>query len=146
MTNLTYEEIQTQRAADEARRFNLDDLAVGDGATFCIHSDNQAGTVIARTPTTITWQRDTATLLNGMNSDADDKLHCSPGGFAGHVSGSQRHDYARNTDGSVTKFSRRVIKLRDGGTKIVYKMKGHGARSPGCQLIRERYEHYDYNF
>ena len=48
----TYDEIQKQRAQEEARRFNLDDLQIGDGATFCIHSDNQAGTVIARTPTT----------------------------------------------------------------------------------------------
>lgn len=125
----------------------LDNAEVGDGATYTVYSDSKAGTIIKRTAKTITWQRDKATLLNGFDSDADDKLVAHPGGFAAHVSGVQRYDYERDPNGSIVKFSRREItNPYTGKTRIVWKLVGHGSRSPGCSLVAGRHERYDYNF
>lgn len=120
----------------------LDTAEVGDGATYRLHTDCGAGTIIARTKKTITWQRDKATLQNGVNSDAPDKLQFSPGGFVGHTSGCQRYEYERDTEGAVMKFSKR--QMRDGPS--VWKHCGHRTKSPGCVLTAGRHEHYDFNF
>lgn len=120
----------------------LNTAKVGDGATYTLHSDSQAGTIIARTEKTITWQRDTAKLLNGARSGEPDALKFYPGGFMGHTSGHQRYEYTENAEGKILKFSRRT--LRDGSH--VWKLCGHRTRSPGCVLTAGKHEHYDYNF
>lgn len=120
----------------------LNDAQVGDGATFTIYTDSKAGTIIARTEKTITWQRDKATLLNGYESGEADALQFSRGGFVGHTSGNQRYTFEPDPNGEIQKFSRRT--LRSG--KHVWKAVGHRTRSSGCVLSAGRYEHYDYNF
>jgi autotransporter-associated beta strand protein len=124
MTTLTKQAAQT-----------IDELSIGDGATYCGWSDRQAGTIIAKTATTITWQRDKATLLNGSGSGEADALEFSPGGFSGHTSGSQRYSYERDTDGITRKFTKRG----DGTWRL------SGAKT-GATLIAGRSEHYDFNF
>ncbi len=119
-----------------------DPYQVGAGATYCIFTDAKAGTIVARTPKTLLWQQDSAELLNGPNSDADDALKFSPGGFVGHTSGKQRYAYQRDENGQVLKFTLRTLK----SGKKIWKLKGHGTRSRGCSLIDGRHEHYDYNF
>lgn len=125
----------------------LDDAKIGDGATFTIYSDRHAGTIVKRTATTIWWQADEATLLNGVNSGEPDALKAYPGGFAAHVEGVQRYEYKRNPDAPIQKFTRREVRDHANVLKrIVWKQSGHGTRSPGCVLTAGRHEHYDYNF
>jgi hypothetical protein len=116
----------------------LDNAKVGDGATYTIATDSQAGTIIKRTPKTIIWQRDVAKLLNGVDSGEPDALHFSPGGFVGHTSGRQRHEFSPDPDGQRIKFSRRA----NGAWKVA----GHRTTSRGCYLSAGRHEHYDFNF
>lgn len=135
----------------------LDTAKVGDGVTWTLWSDSKAGTIIARTEKTITVQLDHAELLNGMNSDAEDKLIAHVGGFAAHVSGTQRYAYSRNPEGRVLKFTKRNVMVnctageaaetgqwRKPGT--IWKLVGTGTKSPGNRLTAGRNEHYDYNF
>lgn len=120
----------------------LDNAKIGDGATYTAYTDSRAGTIIQKTAKSITIQLDHATLLNGPNSDADDKLVTIPGGFAGHTTGRQRYEYARNPDGQTLKFTRRT--MRSG--KVIWKLVGSRTQSLGCVLNEGRAEYYDYNF
>lgn len=112
---------------------------VGDGATINHWTDRSACTVIevSKSGKRITIQRDKATLLNAMNSDAEDKLECSPGGFVGHVYGRQRYEYERDENGSKTDFT-----FRKTGR---WMQKGTNGRT-GTSVSKGRNEHYDYNF
>lgn len=116
-----------------------DRLQVGDGATYCGFSDKQAGTIIARTAKTITWQRDKATLLNSATSGEKDALTYTPGGFAGHMEGKQRHSYERDESGIIRKFT---LRSQTGRWMIT----GAKANGRAGQLIEGRHEHYDFNF
>jgi hypothetical protein len=99
-------------------------------------------TIIKRTAKTITAQRDKATLLNGMNSDAEDALMADVGGFAAHVTGRQRYEYEADPEGGVYKFSRRVLK----SGQVRWVLCGHPSGSPGNSASGGRNEFYDYNF
>ncbi len=109
----------------------LDALRIGDGATECGYSDRHAGTVIARTPATITLQLDKATLLNGYNSGEPDALSFTPGGFFGHTAGVQRYAYERDPDGTTLVFRRR---------------KNGQYMNNGSRLVPGRNHYYDFNF
>lgn len=115
----------------------MQEFAIGDGATYNGLSDAKAGTIIARTAKSITWQRDKATLLNGSGSGEADALEFSAGGFMGHTSGAQRYSYERDTDGITRKFT-----LRKNGYWII---EGASAQT-GATLTAGRNEHYDFNF
>lgn len=121
---------------------------VGRGATHTLWTDSMAHTVVRVSASGKTaWiQRDKATLLNGMNSDAADAPTFTPGGFAGHTEGVQRYKYERDPDGPVLKVTRRILKTRD-GEKVIWKPVGAKTQSPGNRVSFDgRYEHYDYNF
>lgn len=109
---------------------------VGMGATICGYSDRMACTIIAvsKSGRTITIQRDTATLLNGVDSKAEDALEFSPGGFVGHTSGTQRYEYKRDEKGSTYRASIR----KDGKWRL--------ASCTSRVLLDMRDEHYDFNF
>lgn len=111
---------------------------VGDGATFTSWSDSQAGTIIEAGEKRVVWQRDKATLLNGVQSGAEDALTFDAGGFCGHTSGTQRYEYERDEDGAIRPFT-----LRKNGQ---WKLAGASYRSPGNVLTAGRGEHYDFNF
>jgi hypothetical protein len=117
---------------------------VGEGATFTVWTDSYACTVeaVSKSGTRATLRRDKATLLNGFKSGEADALTFTPGGFAGHTSGSQRYKYERDPDGQVIKVSRRV---RNG--QLVWKQVGSRTSSPGgFATFGGRHESYDYNF
>jgi hypothetical protein len=112
---------------------------VNDGATYVGWSDRFAATVIdvSGDGKVVTIQADKQKLLNGMNSGEKDALHCEVGGFMGHVSGTQRYEYERNTEGRILKFSRRKC----GGYYEV-----GSARGKGYRLAAGRSAYHDFNF
>ena len=109
----------------ESREFE-----VGDGATVCGYSDRDAYTVIKRTAKTLTIKSDKTTLLNGLNSGEKDALVCHPGGFCGHVEGTQRYSYEADPKGHTV-----VARLTKKGWKV-----------KGSRVIAGRNHYYDYNF
>ncbi len=117
---------------------------VGDGATFTLYTDAYACTVINVSPSgkTITLRYDKQKLLNAPSSGEPDALTSHPGGFAGHVSGSQRWHTEPDLDGTVIKASLRTLP----SGRQVWKQTGHPARSPGCEVTHGRHPHYDYNY
>jgi len=116
----------------------LDNAKVGDGATYRVYTDSHAGTIIARTATTITWQRDHATLLNGPESGEPDALIFTPGGFAAHVEGVQRYSYERDPEGMIQVFRRRANGR--------WMAPGASKNQIGSELHAGRHSHHDYNF
>jgi len=132
---------------DVTTTHELDNAKVGDGVTYTVYTDRHAGTIIKRTAKTITMQFDKAELLNGMNSDEEDKLQFTPGGFVGHTSGVQRYSYERNPNGETAKFSRREwFNKYDNRTYVRWVKVGANTHSHGSYLTNGRNEHYDYNF
>lgn len=102
---------------------------VGDGATICLWSDRHAGTIIKVTKSTITVQRDKATL------DPNWKPEFIPGGFAGHCTNQedQTYTYERNPKGETYTFH--------------WSKKYNCYGQPGnLKAIKGRREFYDYNF
>jgi hypothetical protein len=116
----------------------MSELQTGDGATHRIWTDYHAGTVIKRTPKTIWWQRDKATLLNGPNSGEADAMRVYPGGFAAHFEGVQRYAYERQPDARIERFTLRKNR--------VWKRAGSSLSDPGFTLSPGRHEHRDFNF
>lgn len=107
------------------------EIEVGDGATICLHSDKHAGTVIKKTKTTITIQRDKAIL------DEKFKPDLIPGGFAAHCTNQseQSYTYECNPDGTTETFhwSEKKGRYQGGGDGSIVVTNG-------------RHEFYDYNF
>lgn len=126
------------RAHHKFKRFhkgdtmNNQDFSIEAGATICRYTDCHAYTVIKRTKTTITLQRDKATLLNNPTSGEEDALKVSPGGFMAHVEGTQRYEYQRDEDGET-------VIARWNAKRNRYMVGSYS-------VIAGRSEHYDYNF
>ena len=117
---------------------------VGEGATRYYHSDAHAYTVerVSASGKTAWIRRDKATILNGPNSGEPDALKVDPGGFAAHVSGSQRYAYERDPEGELVRVSQRTWR-----GKTLWKVAGWKTTSPGGSVVfGKRSEHYDYNF
>lgn len=118
--------------------------APGVPASFISHSDVHAGTIIEVVhDRRITWRRDKAVLLNGVESDAPDKLVCNAGGFAAHISGKQRYRYFYNPEAELITFTLR--KSADG----IYRWRKVGDNARGHTqhlIIGLKHEHYDFNF
>ena len=79
----------------------------GMGVTILGWSDASAGTVIKATAKTMVVQMDRVTLLNPPGSGEPDEMRVSPGGFAGHWSGTMRYHYTRNHEGRMVKATKR---------------------------------------
>lgn len=105
-------------------------VKVGDGVTMHLWSDSQAGTIIKVTKTTVTVQRDHATM------DENFKPEFVAGGFAGHCTNqnSQTYSYERNENGATYTFrwSNKFNKFQN--------------KQSGMRLSKGRREFYDYNF
>jgi hypothetical protein len=115
-------------------------LVPGDGITFCGWSDTHPLTVVKVTKSgLVTARRDKSTLLNGCNSGAPDALTFTPGGFAGHTSGTQRWRIERDPDGTIEKCSWRKRAGR-------YVQKGMKPGTRGSSVRFGRGRHYDFNF
>jgi hypothetical protein len=112
---------------------------IGSPATECGYSDRHAGwiTSVSKSGTRVTFARGKATLLNGPASDAADALQVSLGGFAGHVSGTQRWHIERDTEAPAEVYS-----LRRNGRWV---RRGESAAG-GARLVAGHSHHYDFNF
>jgi len=102
---------------------------VGDGATVHFWSDSHAGTIIKVTKSTITVQRDKATL------DPDFKPEFIPGGFCAHCTNQeeQKYTYERDPKGELYTFH--------------WSNKYNSYGQPGDLMATSgRREFYDYNF
>lgn len=121
---------------------------VGEGATYTLATDSHACTVVRvdtrdGKPWRVLLRRDEATLLNGPDSGEPDALTFSPGGFVGHMSGTQRYSYKPDPTGDKYTVTRRVYK----GGVVRWKLVGHKSRAAGLSAhFRCRLEHYDFNF
>ena len=115
----------------------MTNLEIGGGATYCGYSDREPYTIIAieQNGRKVTLQADKAKLLNGFDSGEPDALQFSPGGFCGHVSGTQRYEFTSDPDGRTI-----VATLRkDGSFRL------RGTKDVKVDM-RGRRKHYDYNF
>jgi hypothetical protein len=105
-------------------------VKVGDGVTMHLYSDAHAGTVVKVTKTSVTVQRDKATL------DPNWKPEVVAGGFAGHCTNqdSQTYSYEQDANGETVTFrwSKKFNQFRNG--------------KRGQSLTKGRREFYDYNF
>ena len=119
---------QRDDALEKLKRQAHEELAVGDGVTVNLYSDRHAYTVIKRTASSITIQRDKATL------DPSFKPEIMPGGFAGHCTNNndQSYIYSRDKNGSI--LTLRFSKKRE---RFMYL---------GAPISIGRHEFYDYNF
>jgi|GEM_PF-668320 len=102
---------------------------VGDGATVIMWSDRHAGTIVKVTKSTITIQRDKATLA------PDFKPEFILGGFSAHCTnqGKQSYTYEPDERGTLT--------------TIHWSRKYNRYGTPGnLTASRGRHEFYDYNF
>jgi hypothetical protein len=107
---------------------------VGDGATWVVHTDRHAGTIVevSKSGKKITLQRDTATRLTDPEFLA--------GGFSAHCTNNNEieYSYEQNPEGAKSVFT-----LRANGE---WKLQNTSADGYGNNLIAGRREHYDYNF
>lgn len=119
---------------------------VGDGATVRGWSDRYACTIIevSKSGKSVKIQRDKATLLNGPDSGEPDALKVYPGGFAAHVSGTQRYSYEPDPEGVIYEVSYR--KPSTWNADGCWVIKGESVRGGRRVTMGQRYEYYDYNF
>lgn len=107
------------------------EIEVGDGVTLHLWSDAHACTVIAKTKTTITIQRDKALL------DPNFKPEWIAGGFAGHCTNQdeQTYTYERDPNGQIyrCRWSEKYGRFQTGS-------------DGSMKITRGRREFYDYNF
>lgn len=128
IANMIVGEIEKFIREYDERHLTPANVEVGLGATVCLYSDRFAGTIIKKTKTTITVQKDIATLKE------DFKPKFEVGGFAGHCvnQDEQAYTYERNENGS---------------TQVFRWSKKHNCYMNGSRrLIKGRKEYYDYNF
>lgn len=125
-TNRKIEELKFEHHKELNR-----EIEVGDGVTLHLWSDSHACTVIARTKTTLTIQRDKAIL------DPNFKPEWVAGGFAGHCTNQdeQEYTYERNPNGEIIKcrWSEKYGRFQTGS-------------DGSMKISRGRHEFYDYNF
>lgn len=136
----------TTRNRYELGSHEVDNLNVGDGATYHLWTDAHAGTVVEKTDTKLVLRRDKATLLNGPNSGEEDALVVHPGGFAAHVSGKSRYSYEPDPNGVTYTFTRRVKTFGNGKTRVIWKLKGSKTTDARNDVSAGRKENYDFNF
>lgn len=117
----------------ERNKLNRDrnmEIAVGDGVTVCLYSDQHACTVIKRTKTTMIVQRDKATLSGDFRPEFE------IGGFLAHCTNNSQQEYTYEADpnGQIYKcyWSEKYGRWQTGNGTI--------------EVIPGRHEFYDYNF
>lgn len=116
------EDLKWQMRVEENR-----EIEVGDGATYCLWSDRHACTVIAKTKTTITLQRDKATLDPKFKPERDG-MYCTN-------NDEQSYTYERDPNGEIYKcrWSEKNGRYQSGSDGSI-------------KVLRGRREFYDYNF
>lgn len=129
---------RTSTVTDD-RKSDIPAFKVGDHATAILWSDRNAGfiTRVSADGKRVWFAEGEATLLNGVNSGADDALQFAPGGFVGHTSGQQRWEIKPAATPHEVEYS-----LRNNGRWV---RKGEPA-SNGQGLRAGHSHHYDFNF
>lgn len=130
MVNFCLEGIKERAREYNDRFLTPANVKVGDGVTMHLYSDAHAGTVIKKTNTSLTIQRDKATR------DPNFKPEFSVGGFAGHCSNQneQTYTYEQDPNGEtvIFRWSKKYNEYRNS--------------KRGQSLTKGRREFYDYNF
>ena len=129
IVKMLYKELEEEIKKFDSKHLTPANAKVGDGATIVFWSDRHAGTIIKKTKSTITIQRDKATL------DPNFKPEWIAGGFAGHCTNQdeQSYTYERNEKGKT--YTIRWSK----------KYNRYG-QPDNIRAIKGRREFYDYNF
>lgn len=123
-------EKEIRQVEKELSQLRLKNIEVGDGITINLYSDSNAYTVIKRTKSTITIQRDKVVLKPEF------KPEFIEGGFS-HICTNQNdqdYDYERDEDG-------RILTLRWSDKYNTWSTGNHGS-----SVSLGRHEFYDYNF
>ncbi len=120
----------------------IENFEMDQGVHWSAGTDTVPGTVTRVSPSgkSVYVREDRAKLLNGVESGESDALNFQPGGFVGHTSGTQRHEFAPG-DGPEIRFSLRA----DGRFQMSGASSRGSMRSWGV-LTAGRARHYDYNF
>jgi len=113
---------------------------VGDDVHWGAGTDTKSGQVVRVTASTVHVQRYDTKLLNGPDSGEQDALSFEPGGFVGHTSGAQRHEFTL-TDS----FDSFTLRRTSGRFKLQGTSASGSMRSWGI-LFHGRKAHYDFNF
>lgn len=123
-------EKEIRQTEKELSQLKLKNIEVGDGITINLYSDSNAYTVIKRTKSTITIQRDKATLKPEF------KPEFVRGGFSCICTNQndQDYDYEKNENG-------RIITLRWSNKYNTWSTGNYGSN-----VSLGRHEFYDYNF
>ena len=116
-----------ERLEWEAHKEQNREIEIGDGVTLHLWSDAHACTVIARTKTTLTIQRDKAILDPNFKPERDG-MHCTN-------QDEQEYTYERDPKGEV-------IKCRWSEVYGCFRTGSDGS----MKITRGRHEFYDYNF
>lgn len=113
---------------------------VGSEVTHVLYTDAKAGWVSRISPSgkKLWVELGEQRLLNGVESGEPDALTCAPGGFCGHISGTQRWEVKRAENPVVIAFT-----LRQTGK---WKAVGSNTYAIGNSLIAGHRPHYDFNF
>lgn len=121
---------QIEQAQKELNQLRLKNIEIGEGITINLYSDSHAYTVIKRTKSTITIQRDKATLKPEF------KPEFIEGGFSCICTNQNEQDYnyKKDKDGHI-------ITLRWSNKYNTWSTGNHGR-----SVSLGRHEFYDYNF
>lgn len=117
----------------------MPEVRVGGGATIVGFSYRRAATIIEAHDLLVIVREDKAELLNGIDSGQPDALQLAPGGFIGHVSGTQRWKLEPDPNGAVHSYSWRP---KDG----VFIKVGQRTRGGERLWVGIRSHFYDFNF
>lgn len=130
IVNHIMEDIKKKVSAFDGKYIVPSNAKEGQGVTMHLYSDAHAGTVVKVTKSTVTVQRDKATIDTSFRPDF------TPGGFAGHASNNdeQAYTYERDEQGETIVF------------RWSKKHKCYIHTSSGRKLTKGRREFYDYNF
>lgn len=130
IVNHIMEDIKKKVSEFDERYIVPSNAKEGQGVTMHLFSDSHAGTVVKVTKSTITVQRDKATI------DPNFRPNFTPGGFAGHATNNneQTYTYERDEQGEKTVF------------RWSNKYKRYIHTASGRKLTKGRREFYDYNF
>lgn len=123
-------EKEIRQTEKELNQLRLKNIEIGEGITVNLYSDSHAYTVIKRTKSTITIQRDKATLK------PESKPEFIEGGFSCICTNQndQDYDYERDENG-------RILTLRWSNKYNTWSTGNHGS-----SVSLGRHEFYDYNF
>lgn len=122
-------------------------LKVGDKVDIRIHTDIDPGTVVKVTKTRATVRLHDFKCVNLPKSGAADAMTFTPGGFSGHMSGTQRNEVDFNSNRGEVVITWRKGDLTN-GTVGAWRRAGYpgGRGKLGGIVYEDAKGHHDFNF